>query len=156
MDAAKLDRLRTAGALQACTRRVASAALEYEMACDACQGLALEVAAWCQEKDAYAGLVPAFRTMKRRIEDARGFARDLSRGASSLADAVTFETLKAMTDAERDEFGDAVIHVMSREAFERLDEEDRRFVVERRRELGLPLDFLPDGQEAGTSGDAHG
>lgn len=155
MNAEALDRLRTAGALQACTRRVASAALEYEMACDACQGLALEVSAWCHKEDC-AGLVPAFRTMKRRIEDARGFARDLSRGASSLADAVTFETLKAMTDAEREEFGDAVIHVMSREAFERLDEEDRRFVVERRRELGLPLDFLPDGQEAGTSGEAHG
>ena len=155
MNATLLDRLRTAGALQACARRVDKAAMEYEMACDACQGLALEVSAWCQEEDC-AGLVPAFRTMKERIADARGFARDLCRGASCIADAVTHETLKAMTQDEREEFGDAVIRVMSREAFERLDEEDRRFVVEKRRELGLPLDFLPDGQEGSPAGEAHG
>ena len=121
MNAASLDRLRTAGALQACTRRVAKAALEYEMACDACQGLALEVAAWCREKDACAGQVPAFTTMKRRIEDARAFARGLCRGASCIADAVTHETLVAMTPDEREAFGDAVIRVMSRDAFDRLD-----------------------------------
>lgn len=154
MNAEALDRLRTAGALQACTRRVAKAALEYEMACDACQGLALEVAAWSRKEEC-AGLVPAFRTMKRRIREARGFARGLCRGASSVADAVTRETLKAMAPEEREEFGDAVVRVMSRDAFERLGEDDRRFVVERRRELGLPLDFLPDGQEEGTSGEAH-
>lgn len=154
MNAASLDRLRTAGALQACTRRVAKAALEYEMACDACQGLALEVAEWSRE-DGCAGLVPAFRTMKRSIAGARDFARDLCRGASCIADAVAHETLKAMTPEEREEFGDAVIRVMSREAFERLNEEDRRFVVEKRRELGLSLDFLPDGPEMRPGGEAH-
>ena len=150
MNATLLDRLRTAGALQACARRVDKAAMEYEMACDACQGLALEVSAWCS-KGACAGLVPAFRTMKARIEDARGFARDLCRGASCIAEAVTHETLVAMTPDEREEFGDAVIRVMSREAFERLDEEVTLLQSLEHRGSALPVNISPTSRADRTA-----
>ena len=143
MDAKMMDRLELAARVQASARRVADAAEEWCMACEACAQTAGEASAWCGDEDR-AGLEEVAQTLGLRMADARECARDLHRVAWCVADGVVAGAVDAMGPEDVEEMADAVADAMTPREFEALDAETQEAVRERRGRLGLPLECLPD------------
>ena len=109
MNAELMDRVRMASEVQACARRVETAAVEYELACEACVQAAGDASAWCGSDDV-AELAGVSETLGERLADARDCARDVYRAAACVADGVIGEAMKEMTDRERLEAWGMLIH----------------------------------------------
>ena len=143
MDAEMMDRMELAARVQACARRVEEAAVDYELACEACAQEAGEASAWCRGEDV-AELEAVTAGLGRRLQDARETARDLHRAAWCVADGVVAEAMDAMSPEDGERLADAVAAAMTPAEFKTLDEATQEAVRERRGRLGLPLECLPD------------
>ena len=143
MDAEMMDRMELAARVQACAKRVEEAAVDYELACEACAQEAGEASAWCRGEDA-AELAGVSETLGERLAEARETARDLHRAAWCVADGVVAEAMDAMSPEDTERMADAVAAAMTPRDFEALDAETQEAVRERRGRLGLPLECLPD------------
>ena len=143
MDAEMMDRMELAARVQACARRVEEAAVDYELACEACAQEAGEASAWCRGEDV-AELEAVTAGLGRRLQDARETARDLHRAAWCVADGVVAEAMDAMSPEDGERLADAVAAAMTPREFDALDAETQEAVRERRGRLGLPLECLPD------------
>ena len=137
MDAEMMDRMELAARVQACAKRVEEAAVDYELACEACAQEAGEASAWCRGEDA-AELAGVSETLGERLAEARETARDLHRAAWCVADGVVAEAMDAMGPEDAERMADAVAAAMTPADFEALDAETQEAVRERRGRLGLP------------------
>ena len=143
MDAELMDRMELAARVQACAKRVEEAAVDYELACEACAQEAGEASAWCRGDDA-AELAGVSETLGERLAEARETARDLPRAAWCVADGVQTAAMEAMSPEDAERLADAVAAAMTPAEFGTLDAETQEAVRERRGRLGLPLECLPD------------
>lgn len=155
MDAEMLDRMELAARVQACAKRVEEAAVDYELACEACAQTAGEASAWCRSEDC-AELAEVSETLGERLAEARETARDLHRAAWCVADGVQATAVEALTPEDRERLADAMAAAMTPREYEALDADQQAGVRERRGRLGLPLACLPDrwGSESGILLDA--
>ena len=143
MYAELMDRMELAARVQTSAKRVEEAAVEYELACEACAQTAGEASAWCRGEDC-AELAEVSETLGERLAEARETARDLHRAAWCVADGVQAVAVEALTPEDRERLADAMAAAMTPAEFGKLDAETQEAVRERRGRLGLPLECLPD------------
>lgn len=109
MNAARMDRLKTACDVQAKLRRMEEAAVEFDLACEALHDAAMDASEWCPDEDR-AELASVSETLGTRLAGARDVARDLRRAAICVADGVIGGAMKEMSDRERLEAWGVLIH----------------------------------------------
>ena len=80
MDAEMMDRMELVARVQACARRVEKAAVDCELACEACAHEAGEASAWCRGEDV-AELAEVSQTLGERLAE----TSTVSHGASRTA-----------------------------------------------------------------------